>query len=121
MVEFALILPIFLLLILLLLDFGRTMQAYTAVAAAARDGARAGSIAAESGAAAATVQTLAVSAAQSAAAPLTIAAGSITILQSPTHITVTVTDTVAPVTPLIGHMIAGGLIPVVGSSSLPVQ
>ncbi|MGI8914743.1 MAG: TadE family protein [Chloroflexota bacterium] len=120
MVEFALVLPIFLLLTLMLIDVGRATQAHAAVAAGAREGARAGSIAAARGDAAAMIQTLAVNAAQSAAAPLSIPSSSISVLQSPSHITVSVTDTIAPVTPLVGHIV-GGVISLVGTASLPVQ
>jgi Flp pilus assembly protein TadG len=120
MVEFALVLPIFLLLILVLFDMGRATQAYTAVAAAAREGARSGSIAAGAGDAAAIVQSLAVQAAQSAAAPLSVPTSAISVLQAPSAVTVSVTDTIAPVTPLVGRLV-GGAFTVVGTSSLPVQ
>lgn len=120
MVEFALVLPIFLLLILVLFDMGRTTQAYTAVAAAAREGARSGSIAAGVGDAAPMVQSLAIQAAQSAAAPLSIPASAISVQQAPSAVTVSVTDTIAPVTPFVGRLV-GGAFTVVGTSSLPVQ
>ena len=120
MVEFALVLPAILLLILMLFDFGRTVQAYTSVAAAAREGARTGSIAAGKGDTPAMVQSLTVSAVQAAAAPLTIPATAITVLQSSTNITVSVSDGVVPLTPMVGRIV-GGSITVVGTASLPVQ
>jgi Flp pilus assembly protein TadG len=120
MMEFALVLPIFLLLILVLLDVGRATQAYTTVAEAAREGARSGSIAAGAGDTTAMVQTLAVAAAQSAAAPMSIPTDAITVLQAPYRITVSVTDTIAPVTPFVGRIV-GGALTLIGTSSLPVQ
>lgn len=112
--------PALLLLILMLFDFGRTVQAYTTVAAAAREGARTGSIAAGEGDTPAVVQSLTVGAVQTAAAPLTIPAASVTVLQSSTNITVSVTDGVVPLTPMVSRIV-GGAITVVGTSSLPVQ
>ena len=41
-VEYAMVLPLFLLLIFGIIDFGRTIFAYTSIANAAREGARAG-------------------------------------------------------------------------------
>jgi Flp pilus assembly protein TadG len=120
MVEFALVLPILLLLVLMLFDLGRTVQAHTTVAAAAREGARAGSIAATGADPAALVQTIAADAVQSAAIPLDIPTTSISVLQTSTNVTVSVVYRVAPVTPMVG-LIVGGSITVVGTSSLPVQ
>jgi Flp pilus assembly protein TadG len=112
-VEFALVLPILLLLVLGLIDFGRAVQAYAAVANGAREGVRAAIIMSNSTGAV-------VQAAQAGATPLSVPAADVRVARSSSSVTVSVTASFTPVTPLIGR-VAGGTIRVVGIATLPAQ
>jgi Flp pilus assembly protein TadG len=117
-VEFALILPILILILMGVFDFGRAFYAYSVVANSAREGARAGVYAN------ATNQNV-----TDAINRYWIGLGTnpaITISPSPTRVTmgtisVTVSYVFQPVTPLIDAFLPGGHITLVASSVMGVE
>jgi Flp pilus assembly protein TadG len=117
-VEFALVLPILILILMGVFDFGRAFYAYSVVANSAREGARAGVYAT------ATNQNVI-----DAVSEYWIGLGTspaITISPSPTRvamgtISVTVSYVFQPVTPVIDAFLPGGRITLVASSVMGVE
>jgi Flp pilus assembly protein TadG len=117
-VEFALVLPILILILMGVFDFGRAFYAYSVVANSAREGARAGVYASAT-------DTDVTNAIKS----YWIGLGTnpaITISPSPTRvamgtISVTVSYVFQPVTPLIDSFLPGGHITLVASSVMGVE
>ncbi len=98
-VELALVLPLFLLLVFGILEFGNVLNEYLVITAAAREGARAAAVQTEETAVIATVRTAAA----------TVDRGSLQVTVTPAAaprtrgqaVTVTVTNSVTITTPLI--------------------
>ena len=110
MVELALILPVLLLILAGTIEFGRVLNQYLVVTAAAREGARAAVVGDADAEVAATVREAAAS----------IDGGNLTISISPanrprgTAVTVTVTNPVQIITPLISAFFPQNPLPVQG-------
>jgi Flp pilus assembly protein TadG len=98
LVEFALVIPIFLLLVFGMMDFGIVLNQYLVVTEAAREGVRSAALG--------NSDAISIAAAKSAAA--TIDQGNLQVLVMPavkvrgSSVTVTVSNPVKTVTPLIG-------------------
>ena len=105
LVEFALLLPVLLLVIFGLLDMGRAVYTYTVLAHAAHEGARQAVIVDN------TNQAVVDAALQTAVA-VNLLASEVQILgtrQPGTQVTVTVSHPFAPVTPLIAQVVGNSL------------
>ena len=102
MVEFAIVLPVFLLLVFGMMEFGRVMNQYLVVAEAAREGARSAALGGNDGTVTTTVK----------AAATTIDEGQLTVSIFPAvrvrgnSVTVTVTNKMQIITPVISAIIA---------------
>jgi len=111
--EFALILPVLLLVLFAIFQFGVIFNNYIQVSAAAREGARKGSVSSQSGSCAA-VQSLVVSAAQNSAPSLNTSQMGITVSDTCTNNVVvegndiTVTVTYPWSVSLLGQVVASG-------------
>jgi hypothetical protein len=119
-VEFALVLPILVLILMGIFDFGRAFYAYSVVANAARDGARAGVIRTASDASVrSSVRQIWVGldALPDSAIVITPA----TTRVSGGTIGVQVTYQFIPITPVIGRFLPGGKITLVSSSVMQVE
>ena len=124
-VEFALILPILVLILMGIFDFGRAFYAYSVVANSAREGARAG-IYGGSGPGASTDDEIRAAVRRFAIGLNAIPDSDITIVEPEARmpgedIQVTVRYTFVPVTPLIDSFLPGGNITLVGSSIMHVE
>jgi len=111
--EFALILPVLLLVLFAIFQFGVIFNNYIQVSAAAREGARKGSVSSQSGSCAA-VQSLVVSAAQNSAPSLNTSQMGVTVSDTCTNNVVvegndiTVTVTYPWSVSLLGQVVASG-------------
>lgn len=121
LVEYALMLPLLLLIILFLVDAGRAVYYYSAIYNAAREGARWGIIDPE--------DTAGIETAARAKA-VGLEATSLTIGILPewndvgtkiVKITVTATYSFAPVTPLVGNFFSGGVLTLQSQSTMYVE
>jgi Flp pilus assembly protein TadG len=120
MVEFALTLPLLLLMLMGMLDLGRGLYAYSVVANAAREGARAGIVASTSDSAIRTaVRQLTVGLEAIPDNKIAITpAGSRTTGGT---VKVTVTYNFRAATPLIDTFFPGGVLPLVSSATMRVE
>jgi len=117
MVEFALLLPLLMLIIIGMMDLGRAIWSYNLVAHAAREGARAGIFPGES-------DFDIVRAVQRAASPLVIPDSDIQ-RTNPRYpggtVTVRVTYRYEPITPLVGQFIPRGWLQLTSQSTMRVE
>ncbi|MBI3969080.1 MAG: pilus assembly protein, partial [Chloroflexi bacterium] len=129
-VELTLLLPVLLLILLLVIDLGRAYQAYIAVTAASREGARVGSKYAAPDAGELATVTTAIQAA------VVSSAGDLSIPNLPSHIVVTYPTTVAVPTPdtvivtvrydfrgetpIVRNFFPGGTLTLESSTTLPI-
>jgi Flp pilus assembly protein TadG len=115
LVEYALMLPILILIVIMLVDLGRAVYYYSVVFNAAREGARWGIIDPE--------DTAGIEAA--AKAKITgINPADVTVVSAmPTEdtIRVTVSYSFAPVTPLVGNFLSGGTLTLQSQSTMQVE
>ena len=116
-VEFALVLPVLILIIVGIIEFGLLMNNYLVVTYAAREGARSAAL----GGTLTTVTTTAKTAAS------TIDHGSLTVTMSPatptagSSVTVTVTNPVQFITPMIAAFFPSNPYPVSGQAVMRVE
>jgi len=117
-VEFALTIPIMLLLIMLTVDFGRAIWYYNAIANAAREGARYGIVKSHSDA-----EIINTVLQKSTGVPLSNS--NITITRSGTSpngsIKVSISYNFRPITPLVSNLIPGGEINLKASSEMSLE
>ncbi|VBB06615.1 Hypothetical protein LUCI_1851 [Lucifera butyrica] len=118
MVEFALVLPVFLLLVAGMMEFGRVMNQYLVVTEAAREGARSAAVGNDD----ATV----IAAVNAAASTINQGQLTVTISPSPTRtpgdpVTVTVSNPVELITPLISQFFAQNPVTVQGKAVMRVE
>jgi Flp pilus assembly protein TadG len=119
LVEFALVLPILVLIIMGIFDLGWAVYMNNTIANAAREGARVGVII--------TNQDAAIRARVRSASPgLNLSDSQISITPSPARtfnnpITVTVMITFSPITPIIGQFVAGSGMPLRSTSAMIVE
>ncbi|CAA9284424.1 MAG: Similar to TadZ/CpaE, associated with Flp pilus assembly [uncultured Chloroflexia bacterium] len=126
MVEFALVFPVFILLVLGIVDLGRAVWQYSTLSNAAREGARYGIVLKNPNG---TVRTDAqiIDVVKEKAVAVDIAGGgSVDIAPSGTRtvpgtITVTVNYQFQPITPLIGNAIPDGVINLTGRSKMNME
>ena len=115
-VEMALLMPILLLMVLGLVDFGRAVLAHMAIEEAAQEGAM---FAAYHGTDAGDTSADIVNAVRMSTSSVTIAAGDVAVVCSakaggdqlaafPT-VTVTISTSIAPITPLVSSWLPGGI------------
>ncbi|MDH5422719.1 MAG: pilus assembly protein [Acidimicrobiia bacterium] len=115
-VEMALLMPILLLMVLGLVDFGRVVLAHMAIEEAAQEGAM---FAAYHGADAGDTSTDIVNAVRGSTTSVTIGAGEVAVVCSakgggdqlaafPT-VTVTISTSITPITPLVSGWLPGGI------------
>jgi Flp pilus assembly protein TadG len=122
LVEFALILPILLLILIILFDLGRAVYYYSVVHNAAREGARYGIINNESGIGCITPDTAGIeSAVLARAIGLNPDNLSISSACDDAKIRVTVSYQFEPVTPLASSFLNGGMITLKSISSMNVE
>lgn len=119
MVEFALILTVFMMLVMMIMDFGRGIWYYNAVANAAREGSRQAIIRSKSDG---DVTTWVLD--KTAAVPLT--ASSVVISPAAPRapkdqVTVTVSYNFTPITPMMQVLIPGGSVNLSSSSRMTVE
>jgi len=124
LVEFAMIIPIFLLLAVVIFDLGRSIYYYSAIHNAAREGARYGSVNKEdwSGMRAA-AQKYAVGVGLTAADIAYTGWGPDEIVNSYANPTVEVTInyTFSPATPLVSNFLTGGVITLTGNAIMRTE
>lgn len=124
LVEFAMIIPIFLLLAVVIFDLGRSIYYYSAIHNAAREGARYGSVNKEdwSGMRAA-AQNYAVGVGLTAADIAYTGWGPDEIVNSQANPTVEVTInySFSPATPLVSNFLTGGVITLTGNAIMRTE
>jgi len=110
--EFALVLPVLVLLLFLIIDFGRAVYCYHVVASAAREGARFGQVSTHTAAGA-------VARARDTAVGLDASALTVNVgYPSADTIQVSVSYAFRPVTPLIGNLLGGGALVLQSASTM---
>lgn len=122
LVEFALILPLLLLILVMIFDLGRAVYYYSVIHNAARDGARWGIIDNTAGIGCVTPDTAGIEAAVRARA-VGLNPGDLTVSSScvGSKIRVNVTYDFEPVTPLVSSFLDGGMITLESTSSMNVE
>jgi Flp pilus assembly protein TadG len=118
MVEMALILPTFLLLVVGMLDFGMAVYARNALANAARDGARFASVDPNNASCIASVAAQRSTLANLAVADVDVDVASAALGQP---VTVSVQSQYQPITPLIGELIGAGSLTLQASATMRIR
>ncbi len=119
MVEFALVLPLFLLLVMIIVDFSRGIWYYNAISNAAREGARSAIIRTRTDTEIRTLVKEKATGVPLVDGDITIAPSGARTARQPVEIYITYVFT--PITPLIGDLISGGSITLKSSSSMTVE
>ena len=120
LVEFALILPVLIILLMGVVDLGRTYYVYVAITDAAREGVaygapHASSVLNDPAGWEALTDEIKERASRATEGLVTVQEDQVTVTVSESHdaLTVTVTHSVELITPLIRNMVSGGVLPLV--------